>query len=483
MTFNKDISALITALGGTGQVASHLNIKPSAISNWKKLNKIPKNKQSSLIQLSENLNINIQKFFIPKNILCTFSKKKLNVLLIISGGIAAYKSLELIRLIKKSEIDLDVVLTKSAQEFITPLLITSLNGRKCYTDLFSPEDESKMNHIDLARKPDVILVSPATANIMAKFSCGIADDLASTILLASASKIVMAPSMNPIMWDNVATRENYQKLIERGVYFIEPEKGDMACGENGTGRLADTKFIFNNLLEHLNFFNSQNENLKNISVIVTAGPTIEDIDPVRFISNKSSGKQGFAIASELTKRGAKVTLIAGPVNIPLPKVEKVIHVKSAQEMFNETIAQLPSTVIVCTAAVADWKLVPIFENLSISAVNKKKKKTEQSNKNLLFKAIQNPDILSSVAKNVLRPKLVIGFAAETENVVNFAKEKLILKKLDLIIANDVSKNKVFGDDNNKVFLIDRNNCEEWDKQTKKTVALKLADRINSLLSS
>ena len=483
MAFNKDISALISTLGGTGQVASYLNIKPSAISNWKKLNKIPKNKQNFLLQLSESLNINIEKFLIPKNISHALSKKKINVLLIISGGIAAYKSIELIRLIKKTEINLDVVLTKSAQEFITPLLITSLNGKKCYTDLFSPEDESKMNHIDLARKPDIILVSPATANIMAKFSCGIADDLATTILLASASKIVMAPSMNPVMWDNLATRENYQKLIKRGVYFIEPEKGDMACGENGNGRLADTKVIFENLLEHVNSLNSQNENLKNISVIVTAGPTIEDIDPVRFISNKSSGKQGFAIASELAKRGANVTLISGPVNIPLPKVNKIVHVKSAQEMYDKTIAELPSTVIVCTAAVADWKLVPILKNFSNVSVNNKIKKTEQSNKNLLFEAIENPDILSSVAKNQLRPKLVIGFAAETENVVNFAKDKLILKKLDLIIANDVSKDKVFGDDNNKVFLIDQNNCEEWDKQTKKTVAFKLADKINSLLSS
>ena len=483
MTFNKDISALISTLGGTGQVASYLNIKPSAISNWKKLNKVPKNKQNSLLRLSEDLNINIKKFLVPKNILYNLNKKKLNVLLIISGGIAAYKSLELIRLIKKTEIDLNVVLTKSAQEFITPLLVTSLNEKKCYTDLFSPEDESKMNHIDLARKPDIILVSPATANIMAKFSCGIADDLASTILLASASKIVMAPSMNPVMWDNQATRENYQKLVERGVYFIEPEKGDMACGENGTGRLADTKVIFDKLLEHINSLNFQNKNLKNISVIVTAGPTIENIDPVRFISNKSSGKQGFAIASELAERGADVTLIAGPVNIPLPKVKKIIHVKSAQEMFDKTIAQLPSTVIVCTAAVADWRLVPMLKNLSIASVNNKIKKTGQSNKNLLFQAIENPDILSSVAKNELRPKLVIGFAAETENVVKFAKEKLISKKIDLIIANDVSQNKVFGDDNNKVFYIDKNNCEEWDKQTKKTVAFKLADRINSLLSS
>ena len=371
MTLNKHISTLISTLGGTGYVASYLNIKPSAISNWKKLNKIPKNKHNSLFKLSESLNINIESFLKPENILEGFIKKKLNLLLIISGGIAAYKSLELIRLIKKTEIDLDVVLTKSAQKFITPLLITSLNGKKCHIDLFSPEDESNMNHIDLARKPDLILVSPATANIMAKFTCGLADDLASTILLASSSKIIFAPSMNPVMWDNLATKDNYKKLIERGVYFIEPEKGNMACGENGTGRLADNKVIMDNLKEHINSFNSQNKNLKNISIIVTAGPTIEEIDPVRFISNKSSGKQGFAIASELAKRGANVTLITGPVNIPLPIVKKIIHVKSAQEMFDKTMAELPSTVIICTAAVADWKLVPKLENLPIKNGNNK----------------------------------------------------------------------------------------------------------------
>ena len=460
MFLNRDITALISSLGGTGEVARHLNINPSAISNWKKLNKVPKNKQDSLFNLSKNLNVNIEKFLKSKIIIKKNIEKKINVLLIICGGIAAYKSMELIRLIKKTEIELDVVITKSAQKFITPLLITSLNGRKCYTELFSPEDESKMNHINLARKPDIILISPATANIMAKFACGIADDLASTILLASSSKIIMAPSMNPVMWRNLATIENYKKLIDRGVYFIDPEKGDMACGESGTGRLADINVIFENLIDHINSLHYQNRNLKNVSVIVTAGPTIEDIDPVRFISNKSSGKQGFAIASELEKRGANVTLITGPVNIPFPKVTKIINIKSAQEMFEKTIAELPSTVIICTAAVADWKLVPKSEILPSYNTNNKIKKTGNIKKKLLFEAIENPDILSSVSQNKSRPKLVIGFAAETDDIVRFAKQKLISKKLDLIIANDVSKDQVFGDDNNKVFLIDQNNSEE-----------------------
>ena len=476
MILNKYIPDLISTLGGTGQVAKYLNIKPSAISNWKKLSKIPKNKHESLLKLSKHLKIDIEQFLISKKLTNT----KFNVLLIICGGIAAYKSLEIIRLIKNTEIDLDIVMTKSAQQFITPLLVTSLNGKKCYTDLFSVEDESKMNHIHLARKPDVILISPATANIMAKLACGIADDLASTILLASFSKIILAPSMNPIMWNNLATKENYEKLLGRGMQFIEPESGDMACGESGTGRLAEPKLIFNKLISHLNKTTYlTNDHLRNISIIVTAGPTIENIDPVRFVSNKSSGKQGFAIASELAKRGALVTLITGPVNIPLPNVNKIIHIISAQEMFEKTMSELPATVIICAAAVADWKLIPEFKNLSQTNLTNKIKKSKNS---LMFKAIENPDIISSVAQSKKRPKLVVGFAAETENIITYAKEKLISKKIDLVIANDVSKDKVFGKNTNKVFLIDKNSCEEWAEQDKNTIAFKLADKINNILS-
>ena len=477
MILDKYISDLILTLGGTGQVAKHLNIKPSTISNWKKLSKIPKNKQEALLNLSSHLNVNIERFLVSKQLIGS----KINVLLIICGGIAAYKSLEIIRLIKNTEIDLDIVMTKSAQHFITPLLVTSLNGKKCYTDLFSVEDESKMNHIHLARKPDVILISPATANIMAKLACGIADDLASTILLASFSKIILAPSMNPIMWNNLATKENYQKLLDRGIQFIEPETGDMACGESGTGRLAEPKLIFNTLISHLKkTTHLTNDHLKGVSIIVTAGPTIENIDPVRFVSNKSSGKQGFAIASELAKRGAFVTLITGPVNIPLPNVNKIIHITSAQEMFDETMSQLPATVVICAAAVADWKLIPDFKNLSQTNLMNKIKKLK---KPLLFKTIENPDIISSVAQSKKRPKLVVGFAAETENIIAYAKEKLISKKIDLVIANDVSKNKVFGKNTNKVFLIDKNSCEEWPEQDKNLIAFKLADKINSVLSA
>ena len=471
-----EVSHLIALLGGTGKVAQHLNIKPSAISNWKKLNKIPNNKKGALKILGMGLNVKTDEFLTTKNL----SNLKANILLIISGGIACYKSLEIIRLIKKTDIELDVVITKSAQQFITPLLVTSLNEKKCYTDLFSIEDEAQMNHITLARRPDIILVAPATANIIAKIANGFADDLASTTILASFSKIMIAPSMNPVMWNNLATKENYQKLLSRGATFIEPDSGDMACGESGSGRLPEPQVIFERLISELNVNKyTENSQLKGTSVIITAGPTIEEIDPVRFISNRSSGKQGFAIASELFNRGANVTLITGPVDIPKPKNLNIIQVTSAQEMFERTMSQLPADVVICSAAVADWRLIPEGYKYKKSGTNKKIKKSDET---LIFKTIQNPDIISNIAKSKIKPKLIIGFSAETENVVKNAKNKLIAKNIDLIIANDVSENKVFGKDINKVYVIDKNNCEEWIEQSKKSVAFKIADKINEILS-
>ncbi len=468
------ISQLISLLGGTGVVAEKLKIKPSAISNWKKLNKIPTSKHNFIIELCSNLEIEIEKF-LPIKKQYNF---KIKILLIICGGIASYKSLEIIRLIKKTDIELDVVLTKSAQKFITPLLVTSLNEKKCYTDLFSVEDETKMNHIKLARKPDIILVAPATANIMGKFANGLADDLASTILLASSSKIIFAPSMNPVMWNNLATRENYKKLSERGIQFIEPDTGDMACGENGTGRFPEPKLIIETVLSYLNRNKRLANQFKDVSILITAGPTIEEIDPIRFISNKSSGKQGFELATELTKRGAKVTLITGPVNIPFPNCKNLIQVKSAQEMLDNINHHLPTDILICSAAVADWKLIPKTSSNKKINTNNKIKKTKD---NLLFETQKNPDILETVAKSSLRPKLVIGFSAETNNIKKYAYSKLVSKNIDLIIANDVSNNKVFGEDFNKVFVIDKNNCKEWKRQSKKSVAFHLANKISDLL--
>ena len=471
-----NISQLISLLGGTGLVAKKLKIKPSTVSNWRKLNKIPKKKIHAILSLCSGLKINTEDFLPSKDL----NNVNVKILLIICGGIASYKSLEIIRLIKKTNIDLDVVMTKSAQKFITPLLVTSLNEKKCYIDLFSVEDETKMNHIMLARKPDIILVAPATANIMAKLANGIADDLASTILLASFSQIILAPSMNPVMWNNLATQENYQKLIGRGVEFIEPDVGDMACGENGTGRFPEPKMIFENVISNIIDRKNTANQFKDVSIIITAGPTIENIDPVRFVSNKSSGKQGFAIASEFSRRGAQVTLITGPVNIPFPKCTNVIQVISAQEMFEKTMSQLPADILICSAAVADWKLIP--ETLSKEKINNKNK-IKKTNQKLLFKTIKNPDILATIARSNLRPSIIVGFSAETNNVVKNAKSKLISKEIDLIVANDVSENKVFGKDFNKVFLVDENNCEEWAEQSKKSIAFNLANKINKIFTT
>ena len=472
----KDISNLISLLGGTGAIARKLGINPSAISNWKKQNKIPKTKYEAISKLSLDLNINIEEYLYPND----YKGSKFSILLIICGGIASYKSLEIIRLIKKNNIELDVVMTKSAQKFLTPLLVTSLNEKKCYTDLFSIEDEANMNHITLARKADIILVAPATANIMGKFANGIADDLASTILLATFSTVFLAPSMNPVMWENLATQENYHKLLDRGIKFIEPESGDMACGEFGTGRLPEPKHIIDEIVNNLNYKKKIQKQFNNVSVVITAGPTIENIDPVRFMSNKSSGKQGYAIASELSNRGADVTVISGPVDIPPPKCNKLIKITSAQEMYDKTISILPADIVICSAAVADWRLIPeINNNHSLNTKHKIKK----SNHNLRFTTLKNPDILETISKSKLRPKLIVGFSAETENIIENAKSKLISKKLDLILANDVSQNKVFGKDTNKVYVLTNNDCEEWSEQSKKSVASNLANKINEMFFS
>ena len=472
----KDISNLISLLGGTGAIARKLDINPSAISNWKKQNKIPKTKYEAISKLSLDLNINIEEYLYPND----YKGSKFSILLIICGGIASYKSLEIIRLIKKNNIELDVVMTKSAQKFLTPLLVTSLNEKKCYTDLFSIEDEANMNHITLARKADIILVAPATANIMGKFANGIADDLASTILLATFSTVFLAPSMNPVMWENLATQENYHKLLDRGIKFIEPESGDMACGEFGTGRLPEPKHIIDQIVNNLNYKKKIQKQFNNVSVVITAGPTIENIDPVRFISNQSSGKQGYAIASELSNRGADVTVISGPVDIPPPKCNKLIKITSAQEMYDKTISILPADIVICSAAVADWRLIPEINNNESLNTNHKIKK---SNHNLRFTTLKNPDILETISKSKLRPKLIVGFSAETENIIENAKSKLISKKLDLILANDVSQNKVFGKDTNKVYVLTNNNCEEWSEQSKKSVASNLANKINEMFFS
>ncbi|MDC1245350.1 bifunctional phosphopantothenoylcysteine decarboxylase/phosphopantothenate--cysteine ligase CoaBC [Pelagibacteraceae bacterium] len=364
------------------------------------------------------------------------SQKK--ILLIICGGISAYKSLELIRLLKKQDIEVRTILTKSAKEFVTPLSVASLSQGKVYDDLFSVKNEAEMDHISLSRWADVILVVPATANTISKLSAGSSDDLASTVILASDKDVFLTPAMNVRMWEHPSTKQNLNKLKSYGYKIIGPEIGDMACGEFGKGKMTEPKDIFQTIET---YFNKLNKNQK-LKALVTAGPTKEYIDPVRFITNKSSGKQGYALAKSLAKRGFQTTLISGPTNLQIDSNINLIKVETADEMFKATQENLPADVVIFSAAVADFK--------AKERKNEKMKKQEYLNLELE----KNIDILNYVSKhNSHRPKLVIGFAAETNNIQENAQKKLVEKNCDWIIANDVSNNSIgFDSDFNEVSI-------------------------------
>ena len=369
--------------------------------------------------------------------------KNKKVLLIICGGIAAYKSLEIIRLLKKNNVTIKTILTKNGSEFVTPLSITSLSQSKVYQDLFSLENESEMDHISLSRWADAILIAPATANTISKIANGNSDDLASTVILASNKKIFLAPAMNVRMWEHQSTKENIIKLQNFGYTLIGPVVGDMACGEFGEGKMSEPNEIINSLE---NYFGDLKKNNK-LKAIVTAGPTNEYIDPVRFISNKSSGKQGYEIAKSLSKRGFDTTLISGPTHLEIDEDINLIRVETAEEMFQATLTNLPADVAVFSAAVSDYK---VKEKSEI-----KIKKQDNLNLNLE----KNVDILNYVSNhNSLRPGLVIGFAAETNNLKSYAIKKLNEKNCDWIIANDVSKSNIgFNSDFNEVSIFYKNN--------------------------
>jgi phosphopantothenoylcysteine decarboxylase/phosphopantothenate--cysteine ligase len=369
--------------------------------------------------------------------------KNKKVLLIICGGIAAYKSLEIIRLLKKNNVTIKTILTKNGSEFVTPLSITSLSQSKVYQDLFSLENESEMDHISLSRWADAILIAPATANTISKIANGNSDDLASTVILASNKKIFLAPAMNVRMWEHQSTKENIIKLQNFGYTLIGPVVGDMACGEFGEGKMSEPKEI---IISLENYFGDLKKNNK-LKAIVTAGPTNEYIDPVRFISNKSSGKQGYEIAKSLSKRGFDTTLISGPTHLEIDEDINLIRVETAEEMFQATLTNLPADVAVFSAAVSDYK---VKEKSEI-----KIKKQDNLNLNLE----KNVDILNYVSNhNSLRPGLVIGFAAETNNLESYAIKKLNEKNCDWIIANDVSKSNIgFNSDFNEVSIFYKNN--------------------------
>ena len=391
------------------------------------------------------------------------------ILLIICGGIAAYKSLELLRLLKKKGTFVKTILTKSAKKFITPLSVTSLSQEKVYMDLFNYKNEAEMDHISLSRWSDLVLIAPATANTISKLSYGMTDDLASAVVLASDKKIFLAPAMNVRMWEHRANQENLIKLKNYGYEIIGPEIGDMACGEYGEGKMTEPNFIVDTIDT---YFKKISKN-KKLRALVTAGPTHEYIDPVRYITNRSSGKQGYEIAKSLSLNGFKTTLISGPTNLKAEKEINLIKVSSAEEMFNETLNNLPADVAIFSAAVSDWK------------INNKKNQKIKKDTNINLSLEKNIDIIKHVSNhNSLRPKIVVGFAAETNNREENSRKKLIEKNCDWIIANDVSDKSIgFDSDFNEVTVFYKNKeVEKIPRMSKTLLAEKIIERVISKIN-
>jgi phosphopantothenoylcysteine decarboxylase/phosphopantothenate--cysteine ligase len=385
------------------------------------------------------------------------------ILLIIGGGIAAYKALELIRELRRAGASVTPVITKGGQQFVTPLSAAALAESKVYTDLFDLTDEAEMGHIQLSRAADLLVVCPATADLLAKMAAGVADDLATTLLLATDKPVMAVPAMNVRMWQHAATRANVATLRARGVTVLEPDVGPMACGETGPGRLPELPRIVSAILA------PAEGPLAGRHILVTAGPTYEPIDPVRYIANRSSGKQGFALAAALAALGARVTLVAGPVSLPTPPGDTRVDVETAREMAAAVEAALPADAAVMVAAVADWR---------VEAAPAKIKKGAGGPPALSL--TENPDILAGLGAHPQRPKLVVGFAAETNDVIEHAKAKLAKKGADLIVANDVSGD-VMGGNRNLVHLVSANGVETLPEGPKDEVARRLATRIAALL--
>ncbi|MBM3564665.1 MAG: bifunctional phosphopantothenoylcysteine decarboxylase/phosphopantothenate--cysteine ligase CoaBC [Alphaproteobacteria bacterium] len=391
------------------------------------------------------------------------------VLLIVTGGIAAYKTPDLVRRLKENGIAARCVLTKGGREFVTPLALGAVSGDKVYEDLFSLTDEHEMGHIRLARETDAVLIAPASADIMAKTAAGVCDSLATTLLLATDKPILIAPAMNVRMWQHAATKANVETLRKRGVLFIGPEEGDMACGEWGPGRMTEPADIAAAVAKFLKTGAAATGPLAGRHALVTSGPTWEALDPVRFIANRSSGKQGHAIARALAAAGAHVTLVTGPVVLPDPDGVRTIHVESAREMLKACEKALPADVAVCAAAVADWR-----------AAQPAKTKIKKDAKGPPAVAlVENPDILKTLARaGKRRPKLLIGFAAETGDLIRKARAKFKAKGCDWIFANDVSAIAgVFGSDLNTVHLVTHDWAESWPRASKDEIARRLAERI------
>jgi phosphopantothenoylcysteine decarboxylase/phosphopantothenate--cysteine ligase len=390
------------------------------------------------------------------------------ILLIIGGGIAAYKSLDLIRRLRERGAKVRCILTPGGAEFITPLSVAAISGERCFTELFSHQDEFDIGHIRLSREADLIVVAPATAGLIAKMAQGITNDLATAVLLATDKRVLIAPAMNPMMWSHAATKRNFTQLMADGIIAVGPNAGEMAeRGETGVGRMAEPLEIVS-AIESLLHEMPAADALKGRKVLVTSGPTREPIDPVRYISNHSSGRQGHAVARAAAAAGAEVTLVSGPVEIPDPSGVKTIHVETASEMLSAAQSALPVDIAVCAAAVADWRVDAI--------ANEKIKKIDGRAPSLSF--AENPDILATLSHGKKRPRLVVGFAAETEKVIEHARAKLARKGCDWIVANDVSPERgTFGGRNNQVHLVTAGGVESWPLLSKEAVADGLIRRI------
>ncbi len=390
---------------------------------------------------------------------------QIRVLLVIGGGVAAFKSLELIRRLRARGASVQAILTRAAEQFVTPLSASALSANRVRTDLFSLGDEAQMGHIELSRSADLIVVAPATADFLAKMAQGHADDLASTTVLATDKRVLVAPAMNVRMWTHAATRRNVAQLKADGIVFVGPDDGEMACGEFGPGRMSEPEAIADAVAALL----GAGKPLRGKHVLVTAGPTHEPIDPVRFIANRSSGLQGYAIARAARAAGARVTLVSGPTALPRPEGVAFVQVETALEMLAAVASALPADVFVATAAVADWRVE--------TAGAQKLKKSAKGPPTLSL--VENPDILATVSQALAnRPGIVVGFAAETHDVVEYARRKLVSKACDWIVANDVSEGAgVFGGAENEVFVITRDNVTAWPRMSKDRVARRLVQAL------
>lgn len=489
-----DISQIITICGGRAALAQQLEVGVSAVSNYVARGTIPANKRARLADhlLTLGYQLDLASCAImpldtgPKDRGAITSHNTSNapiILLIITGGIAAYKSLELARRLMDEGFVVRGVMTKSAQQFITPLALSALTGQKTYCELFSLTDEQEMGHIRLAREADLVLVAPATGNFIAKITHGLADDLASTLCLASQAPLYIVPAMNPVMWANPATQDNCAILAKRGVIQLGPISGDTACGEVGEGRMLDVPDIISGLKAHRQSHPnkhasmqssgdvlSSDTSLTNKHILITAGPTREPIDGVRYISNASSGKQGYAIAQACLAQGAKVTLITGPTDLTPPKGATTIQVETARQMYEACFAALPADCAICCAAVADWYVVG-------ASHQKLKKQADSGPPQLEF--AENPDILKSLCQSDNRPPLMIGFAAETDHVIPTAIAKRHAKGCDWILANHIAQgDNVFGASDNQLTLIREGEETSWPSESKTQAATRLANEIS-----